>query len=369
MNHKPVILAGHGVISANAQQEFYTFIERLGAPVLLTWKSIGLLDDNHPLYCGRPGAIGQRAANRILQECDQLLVLGAKMDLDQVAYQLDKIAPHANKYVFDIDKSELDKYDDYWSKNHSDIREYLNKNNLLAEAFCLNFDYSEWLSYCKFINTENPVFNPEWWNEKPVNYYCFIDELSRLSRNDDVIAPEASTAAQALFQSWKVKFGQKFTYAGALGAMGTGLPAAVGAALATGKRVLCPNGDGGFMLNIQELEVIKRLNLPVKFFVLDNEGYGAIMNTQQSYFGGHFVGSNEASGLTLPNIADIADAFGLRVDFIPDNMSIKRVLARVMKDDKPEVVIVSIPNDFKPVMRVGVKIVDGKPTSCDFGEV
>jgi acetolactate synthase-1/2/3 large subunit len=363
--NKPVILAGWGVISGNAQNEFYKFIARNPAPVLLTWKSIGLLDNDHPLYCGRPGAIGQVAANKILQECDYLLVLGAKMDYDQTAYQLDKIAPMAEmKIVMDVDQDELDKFDESWiTLDRCLSRQFYNDLND-------EFESELWLSYCKKLYNDNPVINPDWWNEEQLNYYCFIDELNRLSRSDDVIAPEMSSfAVTALFQTWKVKQGQQFTYAGALGAMGTGIPAAIGAACATGKRVLCPNGDGAFMLNIQELEVIQRLKLPIKFFILDNGGYMAIKNTQDNYFNGRYVGCNEESGLTLPNIGAICEAFGFKVNYIYSNEMIKPVLDRVMDNDNPSVTILNIPQDFKLVHIVKKTMVDGKPTSGKFEDI
>lgn len=355
--NKPVILAGWGC--ADYEVDFYRFIHEAKIPVLLTWKSIGMLPDNHPLYCGRPGAIGQPAANRILQECDYLLVLGAKMDHDQTAYQLENIAPKAEKIVVDCDERELLKFDDSWQTVKQDIGEWLKESYIHG-------DFKPWLSVCKELNALYPVFDEV---RQDTDYYLFLDELCKLATHEDVISPECSTPAQALFQTWRVKFGQLFTYAGALGAMGQGIPGAIGAALATGRRVLCPVGDGGFMLNIQELEVVKRLKLPIKIFVMDNGGYGAIMNTQRSYFEGRFVGCNKESGLTLPDIGNVSLAFGLSIWRIYQNRDIQRVLTRVMATNRPEVVIVSIPNDFTPMHRVKSKMANGVVTSGDFAEV
>lgn len=357
--NKPVILAGWGC--NDYEVDFYRFIHEAKIPVLLTWKSIGLLADNHPYYCGRPGAIGQPAANRILQECDYLLVLGAKMDHDQTAYQLENIAPKAEKVVVDCDIRELVKFP-AWSCIHEDVGEWL------AHSF-IHGDFKYWLAACKEMNRINPVFDEALWQGRDANYYCFLDELCRLSKHTDVIAPECSTPAQALFQTWRVKFGQQFTYAGALGAMGQGIPGAIGAALATGRRVLCPVGDGGFQLNAQELEVIHRLNLPVKIFVTDNGGYGAIMNTQRGYFDGRFVGCNKESGLTLPDAGKVALAYGLPVWRINKNDDIKPILSKVMATDRPEVVVVKIPDDFKVMHRVENRMVDGFVTSGKFEEV
>lgn len=122
-SRNPLILAGAGCL--DVREKFYAFIERYPIPVMLTWKAMELLADDHPLYVGRPGAIGQVAANKILQECDFLLVLGAAMNYDQVAYQLEKIAPHAVKVVVDCDTVELDKYPAEWVRIHANLADVL----------------------------------------------------------------------------------------------------------------------------------------------------------------------------------------------------------------------------------------------------
>jgi acetolactate synthase-1/2/3 large subunit len=148
---KPVIFAGHGIISSNAEKQFFDLIDGLKCPILTTWKSIGLLSDNHPLYAGRPGAIGQTAANKIQQTCDLLLVLGAQMNLDQVAYNLDGVAPDAIKIVVDIDKAELNKFNDSWVKIHADIKEFLC-------ALKIGGDYGQWVRECKEMQLLNKFY-------------------------------------------------------------------------------------------------------------------------------------------------------------------------------------------------------------------
>jgi acetolactate synthase-1/2/3 large subunit len=144
---KPVILAGHGIIASNAEKQFFELIDAFKCPVLTTWKSIGLLSDNHPLYAGRPGGIGQRAANKIQQTCDLLLVLGAQMNLDQVAYNLDAVAPNAVRIVVDIDPAELKKYTG-WITIQADIKEFLS-------ALKVGGDYGQWVRDCKEMQKEN----------------------------------------------------------------------------------------------------------------------------------------------------------------------------------------------------------------------
>ena len=149
---KPVILAGYGIIAGNVEKAFYTLLDGFKCPVLLTWKSISLLSDNNPLYCGRPGTIGQRAANWIQQHGDMLLVLGAQMNYDQTAYQLEGVAPDAEKIVVDIDPAELAKYPDSWVKVRADLADFLPKLHVAG-------NYGSWLAECKKMNKDNPVID------------------------------------------------------------------------------------------------------------------------------------------------------------------------------------------------------------------
>jgi len=145
---KPAIFAGYGIISSNAEKQFFDLMDKLKCPILTTWKSLGLLSDNNPLYCGRPGGIGQRAANKIQQTCDFILVLGAKLDFDQTAYQLSTFAPLAKKIVVDIDPAELAKFDDSWVKVNADIKDFL-------LALKIDGEYMAWLKQCKEMQKEN----------------------------------------------------------------------------------------------------------------------------------------------------------------------------------------------------------------------
>lgn len=203
-----------------------------------------------------------------------------------------------------------------------------------------------------------------------INNYHLIDALSDLCDKDDVIAPGmSSNSVTHTFQAWRVKYGQRFACACAMGAMGTGIPAAIGACLASGRRrTITLNGDGGFQLNIQELEVVARLVLPIKFFVLSNGGYQAIMNTQRKYFDGRLVGS-AAPDYTVPDIRAVAEAYGLRTHIIEFDDDIIPVCKQALSDSLPCVVEVIESDEQETVMRVGSKMVDGKPVSGKFEDV
>jgi len=201
-----------------------------------------------------------------------------------------------------------------------------------------------------------------------INNYKLIDTLSDLCTKDDVISPGMSgNGVCHLFQAWKTKFGQRFTFAGALGAMGSE-PMAIGACIATGKRTICLTGDGGFQMNIQELEVVRRLKLNIKFFVLNNGGYGAIVNTQKKYFNGHFVGSAEPD-LTLPSLKKIADVYDLKYYLLEDEKDVQSICKQALSGNEPCLVEVMESQEQETVMRVETRMVDGKPVSAKFADV
>jgi len=202
-----------------------------------------------------------------------------------------------------------------------------------------------------------------------INNYKLVEVLSSLCDKNDVISPGMSSiCATHIFQSWKTTYGQRFSYAGAMGAMGTGIPGAIGACIATGKRTICVNGDGGFQLNIQELEVVRRLKLNIKFFVLNNGGYGAIVNTQNKYFNSRYVGC-KAPDLTLPSLKKIADVYDLKYYLLEDEKDVKSICKQVLAGQEPCLVEVIESDQQETVMRVETRMVDGKPVSMRFDEV
>ena len=357
---RPVILAGHGVRAANAVQEFLAFIEHLNIPVLTTWKAIDLLPDDHPLYCGRPGSIGQRAANIIQQKADFLLVLGARLDPDQVGFRYDLFAKNAKRVQVDIDTEEFRKYPrGFIQFIADDLKHYLSYPQVFEKHD------STWLDWCKDLNVRYPAMLDKHM-EGDLNIYQLADALCKASAPDDVLAIGSSgPSANIILQTWKVKEGQRFIFAPALGAMGTDVPAAIGACLASGgKRTICVTGDGGFQLNAQELEVVRRLNLPIKIFVISNGGYGSIAGMQDKYFGKR-VGCDPQSGFTMPHIEDIAKAYRIDWSWISEDIEdINADVEWVMNFPEPMIVTVPCPLIQEQTPRIQSKMVDGQIVSA-----
>jgi acetolactate synthase-1/2/3 large subunit len=346
---RPVILAGNGIRLANAMEEFKQMVDLLGVPVLTTWKAADFLPENHPLFAGRPGAIGQRGANFTQQNADLIISIGARMDLVQTGYNHANFAPVAKKIFVDIDKSELSKM-----KTHVDIKlcsdakrfitEILQRRNELCKD--KSSALQEWRDQCLKWKQQYPVVLDKYWdNEDGVDTYVLVDSLSDIMQENDILVPGSSGAcAEITLQAFKAKHGQRIINSPGLGSMGFGLPASIGVCLASGKkRVVCIDGDGGIQLNIQELEILFRLNLPIKIFVLNNQGYGSIRNTQQNYFEGYYVGSEASSGLTFPDILKVAKAYGINCSRIVSQENIKAQLLEVLDGSGPMICEVVTP--------------------------
>ncbi len=361
---RPVIFAGYGIQAAEASKEFRELVDRLNLPVLATWKAIGIMPHEHPLYAGRPGGIGQRGANFVQQNSDFLMSIGSRLDFDQIAFNQQNFARAAQKVVVDVDVAEINKLSDMdiSIKVVSDAKLFICE--MLTQAYRLEKrDRSTWLDRCVDWKKKYPVVLPEYWKEKKyVNMYVLMEALSEEVEPGEVIVPGSSgPCANIMMQAWNVKEDQSFVFSPALGAMGFGLPMSIGACLASGRRrTICVNGDGGFQLNIQELETVHRLNLPIKFFVLNNNGYGSIMNMQRSYFEGRYVGSEPGSGLTFPDVVKVGRAYGLGTYRIKNHTNLREKIHEALNIPGPVVIEVMVdPNQVQQPRVTSVMQNDG----------
>ncbi len=352
---RPVLFLGNGARGAHGSGTLDRLINLLGIPVLLTWKAADMLPEEHALYAGRPGAIGQRGANFTQQNADCLVILGARLDLPSIAFSHDYFARAATKVMVDIDASELGKM-----KAKLDVPVCGDAaafvDELLRQAEALRTqDRSAWVRRTREWSAKYPVVLPEYWDlQGAVNPYVLMDVLSDEAASQDILIPGSSGPCSDIFmQAFRVKSGQRIANAPGLGAMGTGLPGTIGGCLASGRRrTLCVNGDGGFQLNIQELETVHRLNLPVKYFVLCNGGYASIMTMQRNHFQGRYVGSEPSSHFTLPNVLRVADAYGLATAHITSHQDIREKVRAVLAHDGPIVCAVDVPADQPTAPRV-----------------
>jgi len=343
---RPLLYAGAGIRMANAGVEFRTLVERLGIPVLVHWNAMGILESDHPLYAGIPGALGHRAANFALQTCDVLITIGTRLSLLQTGYNFAEYAKNAKLIMVDIDEAELNKKTLHpYMKVHADAGAFVSELNKRKDIV-IN-DYSKWNKQIQLWRRKYPSIKPEWREAKEyVNSFVLAETISKYMTSDNVyVGGRAGTCVDAVIQAFLTKRNQSVYVTKGLSAMGNGLPAAIGGVYATGKKVICINGDGGFIMNIQELEVVRRDQLPIKFFVLDNNGYSTIRATQMGVFNGHFVGCNPESGLTLGNIRGVAEAYGIQTCTIDSSVRLDEMVQEVLQGDEPIVCIVKVAPD------------------------
>jgi acetolactate synthase-1/2/3 large subunit len=345
---RPVLFAGNGVRLGHAEKELFELIDALGIPVLTTWLAHDIVPDAHPLFIGRPGSVAPRGSNYALQNSDFLLAVGTRLDLVITGYSHENFARAAKKVVVDIDAKELAKL-----KMETEQRVEVDAKAFLLEMLRQRSRikpaqiWTQWLGRCRDWLARYPVVTPEFRAEKAaVSTYVLADTLSDLLGPDDLIVSGSSGAAIEIFLlAYRVRAGQRVFLTTALGAMGYGLPAAIGACLGGGgRRTICVEGDSSLQLNSQELATLARLQLPVKLFVLNNDGYSSIRTSQKRYFG-TTVGCDPESGLVFPETVRLASAYGLPTATIQNHDNLAAELRAVLDTPGPVVCDVKLLRD------------------------
>jgi acetolactate synthase I/II/III large subunit len=318
---RPVLMVGSGIRVAGAEELFRTFICRLGIPVTTAWTAHDLVPTDHPLYCGRPGTVGDRPGNFAVQNADVLLVLGCRLHVRQISYNWKAFARDAYKIQVDIDAAELSKPTVRPDLPvHADVRQFLQIANSLLGSDQRSPEHGRWLAWNKQRVDRYPVVQERHRSSSQLNPYHFVEQLFDCLEERDVVVCGDGASCVVPFQAGRIQPGQRlYTNAGSA-SMGYDLPAAVGAAIANGgRRVICLAGDGSVQLNLQELQTIAHHDLPIKIFVLNNGGYLSIRTTQTSFFKGNFVGESPRSGVSFPDMVRVAEAYGIPARRISTN--------------------------------------------------
>ncbi|WP_460044951.1 thiamine pyrophosphate-binding protein [Pseudomonas sp. S2_H01] len=363
---RPGIIAGSGIRMAGAVEAFTRLVERAGIPVMPTWLAMDLIEDDHPLYGGRPGSIAPRWANFTLQNCDLLIVLGSRLDMALTAYNHAHFAPGAKKVVVDIDPAEIAKLQmPIDVPVVSDVKPFIEALRATIEVQPLPA-YSAWQARIDNWRVRYPLLQPEHSDDTDgVSMYHFTDRLSTFLKEGDVIAPGSSGFAAELFLlNIRLKKGQRCFHNRGTGSMGFGIPAAIGACLASGRRqTICVEGDGGLQMNIQELATLAGQNLPVKCFVINNQGYASIRTSQNAHFK-LLVGADATSGLALPQLEQLAAAYGVGYARIDAHAGLDSTLLDVLERSGPVICEVMVQVDEARVPRVMTRINEqGKPVT------
>ncbi len=321
---RPVIIAGNGL--SRCRTAFRGLVDRLSIPVIPSWKALDYFPNNHPLYAGRAGGMGDRHGNLAMQNADLILSLGCRLDFSITGYDRSAWAPGARKIVVDIDPAEIRKLEGAGAlvpcvADAADVLEAL----WARQAELRLPDCSAWKARLADWKARYPVVTPEKYTTAAgkLTTYALVDRLSALLPVGARIAPCSSgTTAEIFFQAFGVKEGQIIRSSHALGAMGFEIPNAIGLCVGSGGAdTVCIAGDGGMQLNVQELAVVRGRGLPVKIFVVNNHGYASIRNMQKGHFQARFCGCDMESGLYLPGLRGLSAAYDLpyfRVDALND---------------------------------------------------
>lgn len=365
-SERPIILVGNGVRLAGADCDFLRLVERLGVPVLTTRLGVDLIPASNPHLVGMPGGIAPRGANFALQNSDCLLILGSRLDMALIAYAPERLARAAKKIMVNIDGGEIAKLRGIIDLPVvADVGDFIRR--LIARVDGIEpKDRQAWNDRCRVWRSRYPFVRPEHLaDQHEISLYAFSQVLSDELTGDDVVLPGAAGfTAEIFLTAFEVKAGQRVFHNKGTGAMGLCQPSAIGACLAAGRRrTIGVDGDGGFQMNIQELETVKRLDLPVKFFVVNNGGYASIRSSQQSYFN-RLTAADATSGLTLPDLVKIAEAYGLASARISDPRSMREQIRHVLETPGPVLCeVVTIPNEPRGPRVSAVQRADGSMVS------
>ena len=307
---RPLIVAGNGIHCAKAQQALRAFLDKTQIPVVTTFNGFDLLPSEDPLFAGRIGTVGQRAGNFVLQNADVILFMGTRNNIRQVSYNWENFAKNAKKIVVDIDAAELQK-----PTVRPDVAILADAGDVLARltAKMNRAEVAPWLAYCRQMKAKYPPLREFSIHGKDkVHPYFFAQQLSHILPEGAKVVASNGTACVAFFQAFESKRGQRLLLNSGDASMGYGLPAAIGVCAAEKNTpVVCLEGDGSLMMNIQELQTLKTNRLPVKLFVIKNGEYISIIQTQRNFFEGRLTGCNKTSGVEVPDFVQVAQAFGL----------------------------------------------------------
>ncbi len=333
---RPVLYAGNGIRISGGHEEFMKLVEKLNIPVVTAWDSIDAIYDEHPRYTGRGGIMGDRAGNFAVQNSDLVLSIGCRLSIRQVGYNWKTWAREAFVIDVDADKEELKKPTLHvdmpiWG----DAKEFITKLNNKVDDIL--FNNKEWLDKCSNWKKKYPVVLPKHYddNDGKANVYCFIKELSNNLKEGQITVVGNGSACVVGSHAYTIKKDQRFIINSGVAAMGYDLPAAIGACVANDNQdLICVTGDGSIQMNIQELQTIIQNKLPIKIFIINNEGYHSIRQTQSNFFGEPLVGiGNDSHDLSFPDMSKLSKAYGFPYYKITSNESMTKDIKKVLKKE------------------------------------
>lgn len=337
---RPVLHAGYGIRLSGGYEAFRRVADKLNIPVVTYWNAIDLIEDEHPLYVGRAGNMGDRPGNWAIQNADLVVAIGTRISIRQVGYNWKTWARAAEVIMVDIDQAELKKPTLHvempvWA----DAKDFLEKMDKAIEKTPVHTG-GEWLAACQSWKKNYPVVQPKQWEENgsTANVYAFVKYMSSRLPENSLTAVSNGACCVVGHQTYEIKKGSRFANNSAIASMGYGLPAAIGTCIGGNRReTICLEGDGSIMMNLQELQTILTNKLPIKIFLINNSGYHSIRITQSNLFSEHSkIGIGEESGdLSFPDFKKLSEAFGYPYYSARSNKEMKEVVDQVLSLDGP----------------------------------
>ncbi|MFN9070297.1 MAG: thiamine pyrophosphate-binding protein [Cyanobacteriota bacterium] len=350
---RPLILFGNGVFTSGGKNVAKKLAQRYSVPVQTTWGAVDLIPDNYVTYFGRSNSLGPRYPNIIIQNADYILSIGARLGVQHTSHNIETFARGAFVDMIDLDPAE-GKKPGLNVGRYSQVCGTKLINALLDQPPVSASQ--EWMDYCRMIRDKFPLAPSleAVRDDHHVDPYYFYAELGSQLPDDAVLTPTGSGQAYIIgHQVLEIKENTRMFAAKNLAMMGSCLPSAIGAHVATGKQIICVTGDGGIQLNLQELAIIKHHNLPIKIFVFNNAGYHSMRITQEKYFDGRYVGSSESTGVHIPSFSNVANCYGLPYREARSNTQVKKLIASVLTTEGPEMIEVFLDPHKPTVPTIG----------------
>ena len=360
---RPLLLVGNGIRLSGAEREVLEFVRALDIPVAATWVAMDLIGEDHPRFVGKPGTVAARGANFAVQNCDFLLSIGARLDLPVIGWSAAQFARAAHKVMVDVDPCELGKLAEFMDTSicadaGGFMREILRQQGAIKPR-----QRGAWLAKCADWKARYPIVQAEHRvPEGRVSIYHLAEIIGEeAAPEDQVVSGSSGSGIEIFLFAFRARRGQRVIHTAGLGAMGFGIPASIGSCVASGrKRTICVDGDGGFQLNIQELATVATLQLPIKFFILNNDGYASIRASQANFFGAPSIGCSKATGVSLPDFRKVAQAYDLSCAEIEDQRDLREQVRRVLRMPGPVVCDVKvIPDEVRAPRVTSIQRPDG----------
>lgn len=346
---KPLILIGHGVRVSGLAESFLEEIERLKIPVVSTQLGKDFIGYNNELFVGHIGIRGNRAANHAVQQCDLLITVGSSLHQQNIGYEKDYFATNAKKIILDFEKSVSGKY-----KFENSLFIDQDLNDFLIGFKMLSVDklrIENWKETLRFLKENlSPLKEPYKFDQEKINLYEFARDLSLAATKESIVITDAGLCFYIMGQAFQLTQGQRYLVSGGLGSMGYTLPAAIGASVTELDNIIGVTGDGSAQLNVQDLATLANSKKNISLFVINNEGYASIRNTQKSFFSTEFIGCSEESGVSMPDWKLIAQAYKLNYYRLRKPLNLITEIKKVLNLPGPKIieVIAQIDQEVMP---------------------